>query len=720
MPYYFDSEPSKISNSETEGFPVCHYSSGAFTWEEALYKGNWCAVHSSAQGMGNSRERTVAFLESFHADKSHFASFETEIDGLRLRDHFVFETQYETPAKENREHHTVVLFYPKKQLRLYIHTENDNTGILVRRLEIENAGQKSFAVTGIFPLAGILYRETPGNCFTAEHLRPKHEIGSFRDNHYLGEGEFMWQQLPKGTLKFGFERAVFNPPSYMLRDDVSCLYTVIHIETSMMTQAEFTKCGEYLYARHVSNADYIHFKAGADRRATYRTVKPGERVVSPQIHFGQFYGDADTCVNAFNRHIRISVMPERSQEVRFPIEYNHSAMTDNCQIAFQKLYDEADIAAAAGAEIFVVDAGWFGSASKGWHMQRGDWYEHELLGDGDDGLAKVFGHARELGMKCGLWMEAEGMDFASELAAEHPDWFIRAYNRNLPTLNLLKPECGEYVYNSITGIIRKYKLDLFRIDGGLKEPSESETEEGIEGTSWLYFEKLYAIFERIRKENPGLYFENCSGGGGRSDLGMMRRFDWMQATDNFAPEAQLRTVYGMSYALAPEQLLSITGAFMRHQTDADFAARSSLIGRPEISGIADKKEHIHPVCLRAWHKALRLYREEIRPMLDTCLIYHHTPPENYMQKGEWLVLELCTPEGDKSIIELFRLEGAEDGNYRVYPRGLSASGTCEVYSDNRGPEENYTADSHRLLSEGIGVRLAGKMTSEILVIKKVK
>lgn len=343
----------------------------------------------------------------------------------------------------------------------------------------------------------------------------------------------------------------------MLRDDVSCMYTILNIETSMMTQAEFTKCGEYYYARHVSNGDYIHFKAGADKRSTYRTVQPGERINSPSIHIGQFYGDTDTCVNAFNRHIRTSVMPERSQKIRFPIEYNHSGMTENCQVIYKKLYDDVDIAASVGAEIFVVDAGWFGSAAKGWYAQRGDWYEHELL---ENGLAKIFDHARELGMKCGLWMEAEGMDYSSALAAKHPDWFIRAYNRNLPTLNLLKPECAEYVYNSITGIIKKYKLDLFRIDGGLKEPAECEMNGGIEGTQWLYFEKLYAIFDRIRIENPGLYIENCSGGGGRSDLGMMRRFDWMQATDNFAPSAQLRTVYGMSYALAPEQLLSITGA----------------------------------------------------------------------------------------------------------------------------------------------------------------
>jgi alpha-galactosidase len=480
----------------------------------------------------------------------------------------------------------------------------------------------------------------------------------------------------------------------------------------MMTQAEFTLGGDYYYARHVTNADYVHFKAGADRRALCRPVLPGESAVSPKIHIGQIYGDLDVCVNEFNEHLRLSVIPKRSQPLRYPIAYNHSAYTNNCQIGKRRLMAEVDIAARVGAEMFIVDAGWFGSADKVWASVRGDWHENELL---EEGLGEVFEKKKKNGMMCGLWMEAEGMDFGSRLAEEHPDWFICAYGKKLPTINLLRPDAEKFVFDSICGIIDRYRLDLFRIDGGLKEPSEEPNGASgiIEGTSWQYFEKLYAIFEKVRQKYPHVYFENCSGGGGRSDLGMMRRFDWMQATDNFAPVAQLRTIYGMTLALAPEQLLSITGAFMKHQTDEDFLARSAIFGRPEVSGIADKIEHINPCCLDAWKRALALYKEELRPMLGVCRIFHHTPLERYMEKGKWLALELASPSCEKSFAGVFRLEGEETGEYRLYPKGISADGIYRAYSDNS--QKSVEVPGLSLIRDGYPVRLPGKLTSDIIV-----
>ena len=713
MPVFYDDQNSVMGKYETPGFPWCRYDSRSFVWEDAFYNGNYCAVHSSAQGKRGYMEYVVQFLNSFKADKSHFNAFEVEIDGMRLHDYFEFENQQVGTTPEGFKKHTVSLLYPMKNARVRVCTLLDGSSFLVRWLEIENTGNMPFTVTGLFPMAGIIYPETPGNTFSAEHLRPKTQVGSFLDNYYLGEGEFYWQDLPKATLKFGYERGLFNPPMYVLKNDVSCQLTMIHIETSMMTQAEFTRGGDYYYARHVTNADYVHFKVGADKRSVCRVIKPGDSVVSPKIHIGQIYGDLDTCVNEFNEHLRLSVIPKRNQPLRYPVSYN-AAGIGNCQVNKKPLMDQVDIAAQVGAEMFIIDAGWFGSADKVWASVRGDWFENELL---ENGLIDVFDYARSKGMMCGLWMEAEGMDYSSKLASEHPEWFIRAYGRNMPTLNLLIPEAEEYVYNSICGIIDKYKLDLFRIDGGLKEPSEELINGVIEGSSWLYFEKLYAIFERVRQKYPHLYFENCSGGGGRSDLGMMRRFDWMQATDNFAPVSQIRTVYGMTLALAPEQVLSLGGC-MKHQTDADFLSRALIFGGSvEVCAIADRLDRLSLYCLGAWKQALKLYREELRPIIGVSRIYHHTPLERYMEKGQWLVLELASPDKDKSFVGLFRLEGAETDEYRLYPKGISPAKTYGVYSDNG--RESVEVSGLSLIRDGYPIRLPGKLTSEIIIITAI-
>ena len=718
MDILYSDRPTRICDTVTPGFPWTRYQSRKFVWEDALIDGNYFTVFSSAQAMGSSRERILDLLELKRTDhlSRHFA-FEVAVDGMILRRGFELVGQERFTTPEGFEEHIVSLDYPRRQVRIKVHTLLDGSSFMVRYLEIQNIGDKPCAVTGLFPLAGVVYPEVLGNTFKAEHLRADYQIGSFLDNHYLGEGEFHWQDLPKGTLKFNFERALFNPPMYVIRDNDYCVLTLIHIETTMMTQAEFFRGGEPRYNRcSVGSNDYVHFKAGVDERAVYRTLHPGESAESPKIHFGQVYGDLDTAVNELNDHLRISVIPKRSQKIKFPVEFNHSGYTQCSQIPYGRLIEEVDMAAAVGAELFVVDAGWFGHKDKSYHEQRGDWFEHELLTEGG-GLKGVFDYARGKGLMCGLWMEVEAMQSASELARKHPEWAARAYGRALPHLNLLLPEAYDYVYNTLDRVISEYRLDLFRIDGGLKEPLEMDCSDRIEGASWAYYEKLYEIIERLRKKYPRLYLENCSGGGGRSDLAMMRRFDWLQVTDNFAPVAQLRTVYGMSLALAPEQILSLTGSGMKHQTDADFQARTSIFGRPEITGIADAADRINPETLKAWKKALHLYKNELRDMLGSCRIYHHTPPERYMERGKFLTLELASAERDKSFSGIFRLEGCEEDTYRLIPRGIGISGNYEVYFDNT--EEKIVLSGYCLLNEGIKVRLAGKLTSEIIVIKRL-
>ncbi len=48
----------------------------------------------------------------------------------------------------------------------------------------------------------------------------------------------------------------------------------------------------------------------------------------------------------------------------------------------------------------------------------------------------------------------------------------------------------------------------------------------------------------------------------------------MQATDSFSPAAQLRVIYGLSAALAPEQIMSITTSdYMYNDVNFEFVVR---------------------------------------------------------------------------------------------------------------------------------------------------
>ncbi len=102
-----------------------------------------------------------------------------------------------------------------------------------------------------------------------------------------------------------------------------------------------------------------------------------------------------------------------------------------------------DIAAEVGAELFMVDAGWYADANTPWPDTSGDWQAGNRL---PNDLFPVFAYARSKGLLCGLWVEIESAGKASKLAAEHPDWFITRYGKPVERiLDLAKPLVRDYV-----------------------------------------------------------------------------------------------------------------------------------------------------------------------------------------------------------------------------------------------------------------------------------
>jgi len=70
-------------------------------------------------------------------------------------------------------------------------------------------------------------------------------------------------------------------------------------------------------------------------------------------------------------------------------------------------------------------------------------------------------------------------------------------------------------------------LDLFRIDYNTAlDTGGNRIRDGfVENSLWCHVENLYAMFDRLRILFPRVIFQNCAGGGGRLDWGIMRRFD---------------------------------------------------------------------------------------------------------------------------------------------------------------------------------------------------
>ena len=716
-----DREKSITTNQECPVFPWVKYDAERFVFDEALINGSYLGLNYS--GIGRSETRDGLFYTYGTADKglyarfkrNHLMSFFLEVGGQLLRDGWHW-TDDRVVSTGGRKESVVRLASSLAPVEVVVHTVLDGTSFVERWIDITNMGDQKMPISGLFPWSGIIFKDDRVGITKMEDI--EFSLGYFKNANWNMEGEFAWKKLDEGTFKIETDRMVkFGPCCYFLRNDDTGEMAVINFEHTGGIDVEFTNCNNsYFRQRLPFRGNYLHAKIGLAGTAPIRVLDPGQTVSSPRVHLAMMHGDLDGCVNELHRHLRMSVIPPQPEDLQHPLAYNYAGYSHCCQTTREYVLNEIESAAVLGAELFMVDAGWYGPRDKDYSDVFGDWYETPGL---ENRLGECFDYARSKGMKCGLWVAVEILGLKSEFAAAHKDWFLRDGEREVAMLDISRPEVEEWMLSTISSLIDKYELDCFRIDGGYEFISPLNRANGryVEDLTWLYCEKLHGIFERVRAKYPHLYLENCWGGGGRTDLGMMRRFHWSQLSDNQNPEQQLLILNGMTLAMPPEQCMIFAAPCVPQQTDADFLLRTGLFSQTCMVGAAPSVAKMNASVLERWRHMADIYKKEIRPILGTCKVYHHTPVQDYRRSGEWVVLEYAGRNADTAVVGFFRLGNSKDGNYHFKSKGLDISRNYQVWFDN---ERAGTVISGReLCMSGIDVLVSAPMRSELLIIKGI-
>jgi len=220
-----------------------------------------------------------------------------------------------------------------------------------------------------------------------------------------------------------------------------------------------------------------------------------------------------------------------------PVLYNSWEAT-SFQVSEEGQTQLAELAAGLGIECFVVDDGWF----PGRHHDRaglGDWTVDQAKFP--RGLGPLIKRVNELGMQFGLWVEPEMVNPDSDLYRAHPDWVYhfanrtRSLQRNQLVLNLARPDVAEWVFGTLDALLTDNNIEFVKWDMNrpFSEPGwPAEAGHNPERVWVDHVRNLYAILDRLRAAHPGVAFESCSGGGGRVDLGILRRVDQVWTSDN--------------------------------------------------------------------------------------------------------------------------------------------------------------------------------------------
>jgi alpha-galactosidase len=222
----------------------------------------------------------------------------------------------------------------------------------------------------------------------------------------------------------------------------------------------------------------------------------------------------------------------------------------------------AELAARIGAELFVLDDGWFRGRADD-HAGLGDWYvdQHKF----PRGLGPLIDGVHQLGLGFGLWLEPEMVNPDSDLYREHPDWVYHFENRsrsearNQLVLNLARPDVAEWLYRTLDRVLSDNKIDFVKWDMNrhFSEPGWPAMSGDNPERIWVgHVRNLYDVLERVRRAHPGVAFESCSGGGGRVDLGILSRVEQVWTSDNTDAWDRVAIQEGFSQVYTPMSMMA--------------------------------------------------------------------------------------------------------------------------------------------------------------------
>jgi len=696
--------------------PGIRFVSGLTICDEALWMGRWVSRYWLSTGMVEPEFHLMSQEERRQA--LPIDAFHLEVAGRDLSGtwRWVHAKKVEVHGPEGLLV-TLELSSAALPITVKVRTLLYGGPVMERWLEISNTGTKPTAITGVSPWSGLIW-ETAG---FRERL-PKgsenlFEIGTAQYEEWGYEGAWHFEPVVGETKTVIGSRGKsgWGHPTFFAHNKGTGEWFAVSLGWSGNWTIQITGV-----QKPESDRAALFFRAGpSSTDPALRVLAPGETVETPRTHILCQRGDLDGVIQAMNQHVRKDVLPPPLPGRDMLVEANHRGYIVNHE-SEAGLKREIDLAAGVGAEMFVIDAGWFGPEPNRWYDNVGDWHAGAWL---PNDLTPVREYAREKGLLFGLWVEIESIGPAAKLRREHPDWVLTRNGQPVAggrQLDVANPAVAAWMESEIARIIKAYDLDLFRLDYNTTvEEGGNRVRDGFtENTLWRHAEALYAMFDRLERQFPKVIFQNCASGGGRLDLGIMRRFHNTELSDWLRAPRGLKILNGMTWILPPEILLRTFGTESAGvATDADLTTqlRQALMALPIFRGLSPSPEEFNPQAQAEIRRGVDLYKKVIRPILKDSLVFHHTPLTAMMEGVPWVVLEYATPDATGSLGWIYRAAESGDATYRFVPRGLDFSRTYDVTFCNRG--QTVEIPGYRLLQDGIPVRLEGDLTSELLIFR---
>lgn len=313
--------------------------------------------------------------------------------------------------------------------------------------------------------------------------------------------------------------------------------------------------GNHLEEVELNHYDQLRIEAGINPFCFEFLLKQGDRFETPYAvltYSSEGINGARLNMHHFtNNH----VIPSQWNNTIRPVVINNWEAT-YAKFKERKLLSIAKKAKKYGAELFVLDDGWFSTRNDD-KSGLGDYdVNKSKLPHGLEGLSK---RVHKYGMKFGLWFEPESVNPDSDCYRANPQWAIAnadhepSVGRNQYILDLSKKEVQDYIIESVGHILSTAKIEFVKWD---MNRNISDIPADKPGEFYhRYMLGLYRVFNELTTKFPEVLFEGCASGGNRFDLGILSYFPQIWASDDTDAHERL-TIQSGYYLGYPQSTVS--------------------------------------------------------------------------------------------------------------------------------------------------------------------
>ena len=479
-------------------------------------------------GVGDFRENGVLVT-----DANGVSSGDFKYEGYIIHEN---KPEINLPSARGEQTLEVRLYDPAVKIRVKLfYTPDYQTGAIARRTEIENESNLAVQVKRI-------------DSFMLDISDKGYSLIAF-SGVYGCERMLVNEKITYGVKKYRSVKG--NCSSHQTTPFIGVSTNGLNENLGEVIGALLLYSGSFAVGAERGQCSDIRLFGGMGDDNFCWKLFPNESLSSAEavlFYSEQGLGGASRAMHDF---IREKIIPENFAYASRPIVAN---TWEGCymNIDVDKLKRFTDNAAKIGAEMVVLDDGWFIGRDND-KTSLGDWeVDKRKLPNGID---EIIDYAKKQGLEFGLWIEPEMISEKSNLFKNHPEWVVQVKNRapklgrNQMVLDFSNPEVIKYVKGVFDNILGNHDISYVKWDCNryLTENYSLTLPPDRQGEfTHRYVLGLYEVLSHIRKKYPKVLIEGCAGGGGRFDAGMLCYTPQIWTSDATDADARTLIQYGTS------------------------------------------------------------------------------------------------------------------------------------------------------------------------------